>query len=105
MKIESLLELYIGQLQDLYDAERQIIKAMPIMIEASTSDDLQDALEEHLEISQEQAARLEKIFEKLGEDPTGQKCKGMEGLINEGIEELNKQTPKDVKDAAIIAAA
>ncbi len=81
MRIESLHELYLEQLQDLYDAENQIIIALPKMIDACTSDELRDALEEHLEITKQQATRLEKIFNNLGD------------------------MAPDVKDAAIIAAA
>jgi ferritin-like metal-binding protein YciE len=105
MKITSLRDLYVEQLQDLYDGENQIIKALPKMIESTESEDLRDALEEHLEVTRTQAQRLEKIFQGLGENPKGEKCKGMEGIIKEGSDVVKEDMAENVKDAAIIAAA
>lgn len=105
MKSNSLRDLYTEQLKDLYDAERQLIKALPKMAEAASSDELRSALEEHLEITEQQAERLEQIFSRLGESGKAQKCKGMEGLIKEGSEVLKEDMDDDVRDAAIIAAA
>jgi len=104
VKANSLQELYIEQLQDLYSAENQIIKALPTMIESAQSDELRNALNEHLEVTRNQAARLEQIFEKLGEEPGGEKCKGMEGVLKEGSDVL-KEVSEEVMDAAIIASA
>ena len=104
MAANSLHELYVEQLQDLYNAEQQIIKALPKMIEAAQSEELRNALTEHLEITRSQAARIETICEELGEDPENEKCKGMEGVLKEGSD-LLKEVSEDVKDAAIIAAA
>ncbi|MBA3912472.1 MAG: ferritin-like domain-containing protein [Acidobacteriales bacterium] len=106
MKMENLHDLYVEQLQDLYDAEQQLIKALPKMAQAATSEELRSGFEEHLEQTKQQAQRLERIFEELGEDAKGEKCKGMEGLIKEGTEVIeNNELPAEVKDAALIAAA
>lgn len=105
MKTSSLQELYVKELQDLYDAENQLIKALPKMAEGAASEDLKTAFEEHLEQTKEHAQRLEQILEKLGEDAKGEKCKGMEGLVKEGSEILDEDMEEPVKDAAIISAA
>jgi ferritin-like metal-binding protein YciE len=100
----SLQELYVEHLQDLYSAEQQIIKALPKMIEAAQSEELRNALNEHLEVTRTQASRIETICEELGEDPENEKCKGMEGVLKEGSD-LVKEMSEPVRDAAIIAAA
>lgn len=105
MAIESLNELFVEQLRDLYDAENQLIKALPKMSEGATSDELREGIEEHLEQTKEHAQRLEQIFENLGEKAKGKKCKGMEGVIKEGSEALEEDMDEDVRDAAIIAGA
>jgi ferritin-like metal-binding protein YciE len=105
MKPNSLHELYLEQLRDLYDAERQIIKALPEMIEAASSEDLKEALTEHLDVTKDQATRLEKIFTTLGENSKGEKCQGMKGVIEEGSDLIDKINDDDVRDAAIIASA
>jgi ferritin-like metal-binding protein YciE len=105
MKPNTLQELYMEQLRDLYDAEQQIIKALPKMIDAGTSAELKNALTEHLDITKTQATRLEKIFATLGEKPKGEKCKGMEGVIDEGSDLVGDIKDVDVRDAAIIASA
>lgn len=105
MEINSLRELYIDQLRDLYDAENQLIKALPKMAKEASSDELRQSIEEHLEQTRAQAERLEQIFEQLGEKPKGKKCKGMQGLLDEGKETLEEDMEEDTKDAAIIAAA
>ncbi|PYX34852.1 MAG: ferritin-like domain-containing protein [Acidobacteria bacterium] len=104
MTTNSLQELYVEQLQDLYSAEQQIIKALPKMIEASQSDELSSALKEHLEVTKKQANRIETICQELGEEPENEKCKGMEGALREGSD-LVKDVAEEVRDAAIIAAA
>jgi ferritin-like metal-binding protein YciE len=103
--VESLNELFVEQLRDLYDAENQLIKALPKMAQGANSDELRQGFEEHLEQTKEHAQRIEQIFEQLGEKAKGKKCKGMEGLIKEGSETLSEDMSEDVKDAAIIAAA
>src|SRR5579859_6989783 len=105
VEINSLRELYVEQLRDLYDAENQLIKALPKMAKEASSDELRQAVEEHLEQTRGQAERLEQIFEQLGEKPKGKKCKGMQGVIEEGKETLEEDMEEDTKDAAIIAAA
>jgi ferritin-like metal-binding protein YciE len=103
--IESLNDLFVEQLRDLYDAENQLIKALPKMAEGANSDELRQGFEEHLEQTKEHAQRIETIFEQLGQKAKAKKCKGMEGLIKEGSEVLDEDMSEDVKDAAIIAAA
>jgi ferritin-like metal-binding protein YciE len=105
METTSLHELFIKELQDLYDAENQLIKALPKMAKAAGSDELREGFEEHLEQTKEHARRLEQIFENLGEDAKGEKCKGMEGLIKEGSKILRENIEEPVKDAALISAA
>lgn len=105
MKVNSLQDLYVDELRDLYDAENQLVKALPKMAEASTSEELRQGFEEHLEQTRNHVQRLEQIFERLGEKPKGKKCKGMEGVIKEGSEALDEDMQEDTKDAAIIGAA
>jgi ferritin-like metal-binding protein YciE len=104
MKFETLRELYIKELQDLYDAENQIIKALPKMIRFATTGSLSSALQEHLEVTKEQVIQLEELFSKFEQKPNGTKCKGMEGLLKEGEETVKEDMDSEVKDAAIIAA-
>jgi ferritin-like metal-binding protein YciE len=105
MSANSLQELYVEQLQDLFDAEQQIVKALPKMIDAAQSSELREALTEHLEVTRKQADRVEKICEELGEDAKGDKCKGMEGVLKEGSDLVKDISNKAVRDAAIIASA
>ena len=105
MATNSLQELYVEQLRDLYDAEQQIIKALPKMIEAAQSEELREALTDHLEVTRKQADRVETICQDLGEDAKGEKCKGMEGVLKEGSDLVKDVDDENVRDAAIIAAA
>jgi ferritin-like metal-binding protein YciE len=106
MALESLNDLFVEQLRDLYDAENQLIKALPKMAEGANSDELRQGFEEHLEQTKGHAQRIEQIFKQLGEKVKGKKCKGMEGLIKEGDETLEEEiSDENVQDAAIIAAA
>jgi ferritin-like metal-binding protein YciE len=106
MKANSLRELLVEELKDLYDAENQLIKALPKMAEAASSEDLRTAIEEHLEKTQQQAERLKQVFSQLDENLKAQKCKGMEGLIKEGKDIIEEEDmDPEVKDAAIISAA
>jgi ferritin-like metal-binding protein YciE len=105
VKLNSLHDLYVEQLKDLYDAEHQLIKALPKMAKAASSDELREAFEEHLETTKEHARRIETIFEGMGEKAKGQKCKAMEGLVKEGSEVIEEDMEDGVKDAALIAAA
>ncbi len=102
---ESLRELYINELKDLYSAETQLVKALPKMAKAASKDQLRQAFEEHLRQTSEHVSRLEQIFNELGEKPTGKKCVGMEGLVKEGAEVMKKDYEENVKDAGIIGAA
>ncbi|MHB1167770.1 MAG: YciE/YciF ferroxidase family protein [Longimicrobiales bacterium] len=103
--MESMQKLYLEELRDIYDAEKQLEKALPKMAKGVSHDKLRTAFEEHLETTKEQVRRLETIFDNLGESPTGKKCKGMQGLIEEGEEIMKEEGDPDVKDAAIISAA
>jgi ferritin-like metal-binding protein YciE len=105
VKVNSLNDLYLEQLKDLYDAEQQLIKALPKMAKASSSAELRGAFEEHLEKTKEHARRIETIFEGMGEKARGQKCRAMEGLVKEGSEVIAEDMENAVKDAALIAAA
>ena len=105
MTVESLRDLYLEQLQDLYNAEQQLIKALPKMAKAANSEELKAAFEEHLEVTRGQAERIESICEKMGEKATGKKCKAMEGLVKEGSEVIEEDMSDELKDAALIAAA
>jgi ferritin-like metal-binding protein YciE len=105
MKPNSLRELYVEQLRDLYDAEHQIIKALPKMRDAAQAEELKDALNEHLDVTKEQANRLEQIFKNLGEKPKAEKCKGMQGVLEEGNDLVSGIKDENVRDAAIIASA
>lgn len=105
MKFESLHDLYLDQLQDLYNAEQQLIKALPKMAKEASSPELKAAFEEHLEKTREHALRIESICEQLGEKADGKKCKAMEGLVKEGEEVISEDMDERIKDAALIAAA
>jgi ferritin-like metal-binding protein YciE len=104
MKLQTLHDLYVAELRDLYSAENQILKALPRMAKKASSPDLKRAFEEHLEQTQGHVERLEEVFEKLDVKPRGKKCKAMEGLIEEG-KEVMEEAGEDVLDAALIAAA
>src|SRR6202022_3587954 len=102
---EGLKELYIDELKDLYNAESQLVKALPKMAKAASSDELRRGFEDHLEQTKNHVQRLEKIFQALGESPKGKKCKGMEGLIEEGEEMIKEGPGAEELDAGLIAAA
>jgi ferritin-like metal-binding protein YciE len=104
MEHKALKELFIDELKDIYSAENQLIKALPKMAKAATSDDLRAGFEAHLEQTKEHARRIEEICTELGEKPTGKKCAGMQGLIDEG-KEMMDEFEDDVLDAAMISAA
>jgi ferritin-like metal-binding protein YciE len=105
MKIESLDQLLQEELRDIYDAEKQLVKALPKMAKAASSEDLREALDEHLQVTKGQVDRLEQVFEKLGTKPKGKSCAGMKGLIEEGEEVIGHDASDEFKDAAIIGAA
>lgn len=105
MQKESMRELYINELKDLYNAETQLVKALPKMAKASSNEQLREGFEEHLRQTSEQVSRLEQIFEMLDEKPTGKKCLGMEGLVKEAAETMKEDYEDSVMDAALIGAA
>jgi len=105
MQKDSLRQLYVDELKDLYSAETQLVKALPKMAKASSNAQLRQAFEEHLRQTSEQVSRLEQIFEMLDEKPSGKKCLGMEGLVKEGAETMQEKYGENVMDAAIIGAA
>jgi ferritin-like metal-binding protein YciE len=105
MAEKGLRELYIDELKDLYNAENQLVKALPKMAKAAASEELRGGFEEHLEQTKGHVERLENIFKQLDESPKGKKCKGMEGLIEEGSEVMEEGYEDGLLDAALIGAA
>jgi len=105
MEMESLRELYIDELKDLWSAETQITKALPKMMKAASNPKLKRAFNTHLKQTERHVKRLERIFKELDESPRGKKCVGMEGLIKEGQELIKEKPDADVLDAGLIAAA
>src|SRR2546430_2421056 len=103
MELETLEDLYIHELKDLYSAEQQLIKALPKMAKAAENRELEAGFQEHLEQTKEHAARLEKILSGRKQSTRGSKCKGMEGIIAEGAEMISEDDDQEVKDAGLIA--
>jgi len=105
MELESLRDLYIDELKDLYSAEKQLVKALPKMAKNATSPELKKAFQDHLAKTEGHVERLEQIFESLESSPRGKKCVGMEGLIEEANELLEEDADEDVLDAGLISKA
>ena len=105
MKIETLRDLYVEQLRDLYSAETQLVKALPKMAKAASYTELQNAFQEHLRQTEGHVQRIEQIFQQHGGKPSGQTCKGMEGLLTEGEEMIQSKGDPAAIDAGLIAAA
>jgi ferritin-like metal-binding protein YciE len=105
MKLDTLKTLYIDELRDLYNAEGQLLKALPKMAKGASSEELKDAFEKHLEQTKSHLERLEEVFEDIGEKPKGKTCRAMKGLIEEGSEILEEDGEESVIDAGIIVAA
>ena len=105
MPNENLNKLYVDELKDLFSAENQLLKALPKMAKAASSDELRTGFEEHLEQTKGHVQRLEEIFESLDESPKGKKCVGMEGLVKEGSELTKEDFESAVLDAGLIGAA
>jgi len=105
MSLESLDSLFLNELKDVYNAEKQILKALPRMAKAASAEALRDAFTKHLRETEGQVRRLERIFKLLDQAPRGKKCKGMEGLLEEGKEIMEEEGAPEVIDAALIAAA
>lgn len=105
MKLENLQELYLDELKDVYDAEHQIVEALPKMEKAASDPELKEAFRTHLQETKSQVTRLEQIFEDLGEKPVRKTCKGMKGLLAEGDEYVKAHGDADTVDASLISAA
>jgi ferritin-like metal-binding protein YciE len=105
MSLDSLQKLFVEELRDIYNAEKQITRALPKMAKAAESAELQRAFTKHLKETEGQIARLERIFRDLGQAVRGKTCKGMQGLMEEGKEIMEEEGEGPVLDAALIAAA
>ena len=105
MSLGSMNDLFLNELKDVYNAEKQIVRALPRMAKAANSEDLRDAFTMHLRETEGHVRRLEQIFKSLDLAPRGKSCKGMEGLLEEGKEILEEEGAPEVIDAALISAA
>ncbi len=105
MKMQSLQDLLVDHLKDIYDAEHQIVAALPKMSKAASSAQVKKAFDEHLRQTEGQIQRLERVFEMMGQKAVRKTCKGMKGLIQEGQEVLDEDATSEVRDAGLIAAA
>ena len=104
MAEKTLKSVFVDE-RDLYNAEQQLVKALPKMAKTATSEELRKGFEEHLQQTKEHGARIEKIFSGLGEAVKGKKCKGIEGIVAEGSEVMSEDYEGAVMDAALISAA
>jgi ferritin-like metal-binding protein YciE len=102
---DSFDSLFLDQLQDLYDAEERLVKALPKMADAAHNRELKTAFRDHLSETKNQVRRLEKVFKMLGESTKGKTCAAMKGLIQEGEEMIDAKGDPNIRDAALIAAA
>ena len=105
MALDTMQELLCEELRDIYNAEQQLVKALPKLAGVATTPSLQDALQDHLSETEGHVRRLEQVFEVLGQKAAGKKCKGMEGLLEEGAEMAEQTGSELVRDAGIISAA
>lgn len=105
LHLDNLDDLLVEQLDDLYSAEDQLVHALPKMVEAAHTDQLKEAISNHLEETKHQKARLEQVFRELGRERLGHSCEAMKGLIEEGEELIKAEGDPVVKDAALIASA
>ncbi|MBA2585439.1 MAG: ferritin-like domain-containing protein [Chthoniobacterales bacterium] len=105
MSMDSLQHLYVDELKDLYNAENQLLKALPKMAKKASAPQLRQAFTDHLEQTRGHVDRLDQIFKKMGEKPTGKTCKAMKGLVEEGKEVIEEDGDEFVLDAALIGAA
>ncbi|MFN2603043.1 MAG: ferritin-like domain-containing protein [Gemmatimonadaceae bacterium] len=105
MELETLQDLYVDELKDLYSAESQIVKALPKMIKAASHNELKRAFTKHLKETEIHVQRIEQVCDDLGVSPKGKKCVGMEGLLKEGSELIKEKPEPDVLDAGLISAA
>ncbi|HLO17193.1 MAG TPA: ferritin-like domain-containing protein [Anaerolineales bacterium] len=104
-KMQTLEDMYLDLLKDLYSAEKQLVKALPKMVKAADASDLQRAFQDHLRQTEGHVERIERIFAELDGSPRGKKCVGMEGLIEEGSELMKEDAEPNALDAGLIAAA
>lgn len=104
-KLNSLEDLFVEQLQDLYDAEHQITKALPKMAKAAASSELQQAFQMHLQQTEQQIKRLEQVFDSIGQKAKAKTCQAMKGIIKEGDELISEHPMAEVLDAGLIASA
>jgi ferritin-like metal-binding protein YciE len=105
MSIQTLEDLFVDQIEDLYDAEQRLVKALPKMAEAATSDELRTAFVDHLQQTKEHVHRLEEVFSELGQDPKKKTCEAMKGLIKEGDDVSDEIEQSPLRDAGLIGAA
>ncbi len=105
MEMETLKDLYVEELKDLWSAEKQIVKALPRMIKAASHPELKAAFARHLKETETHVERIEGVCDELGVSPRGKKCIGMEGLLEEGAELIKEKPDADVLDAGLISAA
>jgi ferritin-like metal-binding protein YciE len=105
MSLDSLEKLFLEELKDIYNAEKQLLRGLPRMAKAAESPELQQAFTKHLKETEGQVQRLERVFQELGQSARGKTCKGMQGLMEEGKEVMEKDGEGPVIDAALIAAA
>jgi ferritin-like metal-binding protein YciE len=105
MKTKTLQDVFVDEIKDLYSAENQLVHALPKMAKAANSPDLRQAFESHLEETRNHVQRIEQIVSELNISAKGKKCKGMEGLIEEGQEVMQEDFEESAKDAALIGAA
>jgi ferritin-like metal-binding protein YciE len=105
MSLDSLQNLFVTELKDIYNAEKQLVTALPRIAKAARSAQLAEAITKHLKETEGHVARLEQIFQSLGLPDRGKKCKGMEGLLEEGKEMMEEDGEESVRDAALISAA
>ncbi|HSU69721.1 MAG TPA: ferritin-like domain-containing protein [Tepidisphaeraceae bacterium] len=105
MQMQDLQDLYVEELRDIYNAEKQLVRALPKMAKKATHDELKDAFTMHLEQTKGHVERLEQIFEKLGKRAGGKTCKAMQGIVEEGKEMMEEDAEPEVMDAGLIAAA
>jgi ferritin-like metal-binding protein YciE len=104
MKIKTMEDLFLAEIKDLYDAEKQLVKALPKMAEAATSEQLRGLFSEHLTQTRGHVERLETVFSRIGEKASGESCEAMEGLLEEGEEIIDDIDESPVRDAGLIAA-
>jgi ferritin-like metal-binding protein YciE len=105
MKVESIEDLFLDELKDLYSAEKQITKALPKLVKAASTQELSAAFDSHLQETKGHVERLEEIFQKLGKKGTGKTCEGMKGVLEEGSEVIQEIEKGPIRDAGLIAAA